>query len=1174
MAPTSPVKRVTRARAAAKNTDTSNDAAKRKAAASKVTKTTAARKTKATTEEPPVEEVEPPKKASTKSTKATTAAAAPRRRIKVTPLDAPAAVEEPEPEPPKAKTKTTKTATARSKTTAPAKETIVVKAVEEESETQPKTRTRVTKTAQNKTTAKEEPAPKTRGRPKRAAVAEAPEAPKTRQTRTRAASNTEPVEESAEPAPKPKSAARKKVTFQDLPEDDKENQPMPTRKTTTKKETTPATGIRAKPIRKPTAATTKKATATSKSKVTKAASRALTPKKVPQINRLSTPESSEGEDELSGSKTPVRDLSLSPKRNTQLGARLSPVKTLSFAQSLGSPGRASEPAVLFSPARRPASPLKEMKENSTTSPLKESPRRAEVPPFFARDTEQTVSTAIFAPPSMSQSLLLQSPKRVVLDNNAFSQSAMKPTTSSFKQSLLQSPARRLFSPEKRKTPKSTVKTFSAATPEDIAISSHFRASVSPQRSGRVHRMSNEELAEEMKDTLDFDQSILSVRSPLKLAKPVQPPTVPEDDDEMSVENSSEGAAPETYGQQVPVSDVVDMHEAASSSEQDHETTPSESAEEDSTIIVASQRPTVTGPRLSEVLFRSNRFREEDESSEDELAADMTPDRAPGLFRSSLTGAGRGSRLSTVAPSSLSRDVGFTPLAAQMSGWLAASPDKKSVKKQESQGTFSPLAAQHIDGEVQVSRQLTPQQHKSPLSASPFGSSRSIKSRMSLAPSMGPSPEKTSFFEEQMTAHDVDEQMGTDEDMPVQVAEDQNQIFDEEASELEEQQVNVVPEDQDGDTIVVEQGNGELTTDLINFTNASDTAMVDFATLAEEAEQMAPSDEITQESSAESSVYGDENAAPIAREVVAPEAALEVEIIEEPGVDQLEHVESMLSPPAAQEEVEMPQPAASISGSPSAPTNELVEMATPVRPDLSLPRFANTVVSKVPLRPEGDLSPIKMAKKRSRSLSTAGHNESPPKRAQFTPIGKLAPRSTSENTQSPSRNLASTAPSPAHTAPGQMSFALDDFGESTLDGIDLPEEEMDFDIGPPTATATPATAKSVRTVKSVVPTPNRTPLKSVGGGVLHGAVVYVEVHTTEGADASGVYVDLLTQMGARCVREWRWNPRASISGAEDSANPSKVGVTHVVYKDGGKRTLEKVRDTKGEVWCVGVRWVLE
>jgi hypothetical protein len=37
---------------------------------------------------------------------------------------------------------------------------------------------------------------------------------------------------------------------------------------------------------------------------------------------------------------------------------------------------------------------------------------------------------------------------------------------------------------------------------------------------------------------------------------------------------------------------------------------------------------------------------------------------------------------------------------------------------------------------------------------------------------------------------------------------------------------------------------------------------------------------------------------------------------------------------------------------------------------------------------------------------------------------------------------------------------------------------------------------------------------------------------------------------------------------------KVGITHVVFKDGGKRTLEKVRDAGGVVRCVGVGWVLE
>ena len=96
-------------------------------------------------------------------------------------------------------------------------------------------------------------------------------------------------------------------------------------------------------------------------------------------------------------------------------------------------------------------------------------------------------------------------------------------------------------------------------------------------------------------------------------------------------------------------------------------------------------------------------------------------------------------------------------------------------------------------------------------------------------------------------------------------------------------------------------------------------------------------------------------------------------------------------------------------------------------------------------------------------------------------------------------------------------------------------------------------------------------------MLQGAVVFVDVHTTEGADASGIFVELMTQMGAKCTRTWAWNPRASmiVSGQDSAATAGgKIGITHVVYKDGGKRTLEKVRDTKGVVKCVGVGWVLE
>jgi len=96
------------------------------------------------------------------------------------------------------------------------------------------------------------------------------------------------------------------------------------------------------------------------------------------------------------------------------------------------------------------------------------------------------------------------------------------------------------------------------------------------------------------------------------------------------------------------------------------------------------------------------------------------------------------------------------------------------------------------------------------------------------------------------------------------------------------------------------------------------------------------------------------------------------------------------------------------------------------------------------------------------------------------------------------------------------------------------------------------------------------------------VVYVDVHTSEGEDASGIFLELLTLMGARCVKQWSWNPRASMATSANEENSprssevsnNKAGITHVVFKDGGKRTMEKVRESKGTVACVGVGWVLE
>ncbi|KAG6290336.1 hypothetical protein E4U45_007389 [Claviceps purpurea] len=108
-------------------------------------------------------------------------------------------------------------------------------------------------------------------------------------------------------------------------------------------------------------------------------------------------------------------------------------------------------------------------------------------------------------------------------------------------------------------------------------------------------------------------------------------------------------------------------------------------------------------------------------------------------------------------------------------------------------------------------------------------------------------------------------------------------------------------------------------------------------------------------------------------------------------------------------------------------------------------------------------------------------------------------------------------------------------------------------------------------RSSAVTPGSSPRRDVDPELLRGCVVLVDVHTIDGADASGIFVELLIQMGAKCVKTWHWNPEGSGNGNSSS---SKVGITHVIFKDGGKRTMEKVRETRGVVHCVGVSWVLD
>ena len=210
--------------------------------------------------------------------------------------------------------------------------------------------------------------------------------------------------------------------------------------------------------------------------------------------------------------------------------------------------------------------------------------------------------------------------------------------------------------------------------------------------------------------------------------------------------------------------------------------------------------------------------------------------------------------------------------------------------------------------------------------------------------------------------------------------------------------------------------------------------------------------------------------------------------------------------------------------------------TPVKKVSQQPREIHTV-SKVPLRASAEGSPLIVTRQRSRSF---GGPLSVVYGARYDSAGQSeAPQDTDNE-----------------------NMRLDQPATPVLVATTLPQ--------------TPGSA-----MRLDAETPGRSVRKPVVPDVLQGAVVFVDVHTSEGADASGIFVDLLTQMGARCVKQWSWNPKTSMGSSLNSTAPqvassdtTRVGITHVVYKDGGKRTLEKVRSSNGVVLCVGVGWVLE
>lgn len=296
------------------------------------------------------------------------------------------------------------------------------------------------------------------------------------------------------------------------------------------------------------------------------------------------------------------------------------------------------------------------------------------------------------------------------------------------------------------------------------------------------------------------------------------------------------------------------------------------------------------------------------------------------------------------------------------------------------------------------------------------------------------------------------------------------------------------------------------------------------------------DDIQRGSPAKSSFFEDEMVVRDSEENVE-EGSFEIDMVDEHDIAALQVSQESQASQEYGDENAVPSDAAMLRAEQDHTlTCTPAKAFTPAKNISQQPREIHTV-SKVPLRASADDSPLIVTRQRSRSFG-----------------GPLA------------------VVHDAHQDSVRQSETHED-AEHEHGSLDQPATPI---LVASTIPQTPSSA-----LRLDAETPGRSARKPVVPDVLQGAVVFVDVHTSEGADASGIFVDLLTQMGARCVKQWSWNPRTSMGGSLTSDTPqaaspdtTRVGITHVVYKDGGKRTLEKVRSSNGVVLCVGVGWVLE
>lgn len=1053
------------------------------------------------------------------------------------------------------------------------------------------------------------PAPRaTRGRPKKTVVEPPPPEP-TRSLRGRAKkvdTAEEPEEPKAEPEPvrkttrgrvaaaaKPTLATTKKTVKFDEP--DKENVVLPAKGKA--KAAEPVSGLKAKPIRRPAPATratrgrAKTLERTEDEKPEEKKSSPLSPKKATQVATAKPRDDSD--DELAVSeKTPLKPLSRSPIKPP--GSIFGASKKIDFTtstvvnQATTAASSNLHASIMGSPARRPPpSPYKDA--------LKASPQR-----FNPGET------------------LLKSPSKAPLSafknitQSTGSASPFKGSTNPLKTSLLQSAAKRPASPSKfgstpsrpfghsgatASTPApafnitkfATPRTLSKSVAGPLGLTPGTTRKQVPQETGTITEESatnSPELDEplEQVDVLNLDpipftgrlSSVLprSADPAFKMPEPAVQEMQAEPTEGMAAEEAAlepQAPAAESEGaEDVLMADPSEDHMAYNYPNEEESTTPPTSPPRHS-VGNFGLRPESLDP-----------YQQSD--SEDELAADSpiysptplaahnvsvndfavpatptpanatkTPKSRTMLLHRAEDGTLKSSARSA-AVNDRRKSIQFTPLARQLSDWMAPSPEKDEDSSEDPSSTEEP----------------------SPVKPTPAGKARR-SSAFTSAPSatgINESPGRSTFFEDEMTIRDAVQESvvenslvatelpsipgGGPEDDHSDDGSDQrseNNGFDIEdlgpgfdemdidqedmdlAAEADEMSLIQIPESEpqaedemmllpteEDDFIpgVEEEAVEDYEVALVQVPEPAPAADNDYVPAAEEEPGNASfADRSLSDASQE---YGDENAVPIDPLLLSMEQAST-----EPFPAVSEDVNAQDQHADVVEET--------VTGAPA--------FATPVQ---ALRERVVHTVSKVPLKAAADDTP-------SRPFSfgrPATVSRVPSKRPAFSESGlarHYTSGSSSERKSTRSRRTSERQ---------QEVQALQDFAETS-----------------PTPSQTPSKHRP-KSFSAEDASPSKTPQRDISAQTLKGAVVYVDAHTTEGADASGIFVDLLSQMGAKVVKSWNWNPSSPLSSPDGDAGPSnsKIGITHVVFKDGGKRTLEKVRATKGVVLCVGVGWVLE